>query len=207
MVVVFVLETIFGGSESPNTLINFGGMFNPLIVLKNQWFRLLTAQFVHIGFLHLASNAVMIYYAGSILEPLIGPKKFLSVFLLSGIGGNLLSLAFGSDYTVSAGASTALFGLFGVVIALALKMRGYQPLAYVGRQFLVLAIVNLALDLFMTHIDILGHLGGLLTGFLLGILIGGGVVKSSFNNKIRVLAAVALIIYVVFTIRVGLVIV
>lgn len=205
MLIVFLAETFDGGSTNIATLLKYGASFNPLIVLGNQWWRLFTAQFVHIGILHLASNAVIIYYVGSILEPMIGPWRFLSVYLLSGVGGNLLSFAFASDLATSAGASTALFGLFGVVIALAIKLRRYTPIAMVGKQLFILAALNLFLDLFISHIDIFGHIGGLLTGFLLGIVISGGVNKSIYSNKIRVLALVGLIIYVVFTLRTGMV--
>ncbi len=117
----------------------------------------------------------------------------------------MLSFAFASDLATSAGASTALFGLFGVVIALAIKLRRYTPIAMVGKQLFILAALNLFLDLFISHIDIFGHIGGLLTGFLLGIVISGGVNKSIYSNKIRVLALVGLIIYVVFTLRTGMV--
>lgn len=205
MLLVFIAETFDGGSTNVATLLKYGASFNPLIVLRNQWWRLFTAQFVHIGFLHIASNAVIIYYVGSILEPMIGSWRFLFVYLLSGVGGNLLSFAFGNDLTTSAGASTALFGLFGVVIALAVKLRGYAPVAQFGKQLFALAAVNIFLDLFISQVDIFGHIGGLLTGFLLGIVIGGGVYKSIYNNKIRALALVALIIYVVFAIRTGMV--
>lgn len=205
MLIVFILETIFGGSENIQTLINFGAMYKPFVIGANQWWRLFTAQFLHIGILHLLSNAVMIYYAGSLLEPLIGSGKFLTVYLLSGVGGNLMSFAFGGSNTVAAGASTALFGLFGVVIALAVQLRNYPPIAEIGKQFFALAVINLVLDLFMTGVDIYGHIGGLFSGLLLGIIIAGGVKKSIFNFKIRVLALVALIIYVVYTVHTGMV--
>lgn len=204
MLIVFLLETFDGGSTNIATLVKYGASSNPLIVIKNEWWRLFTAQFVHIGWLHIATNAVMIYYAGSLLEPMIGPVRFLTVYLLSGVGGNLLSFAFGNDLVVSAGASTALFGLFGVVIALAIRLRDYAPMAGLGRQFLTLALVNIFLNLFMSEVDIFGHIGGLITGFALGIVFGGGFIKSVFNNKLRVLMLVFLIVYVVFTIHQGL---
>lgn len=153
--VVFIIETIMGGSTNINTLVRLGAMNNQLVTVEHQWWRLFTAQFLHIGWLHIASNAVMIYYMGQFMEPLLGHWRFLTVYLLSGIGGNLLSYAYGSDSVVSAGASTALFGLFGVVIALYLANRAIPAINYLGRQALALAIINLALDLFASHIDIL----------------------------------------------------
>lgn len=202
---VFLIETFMGGSENINVLIRMGGMNNQLVAIKGQWWRLFTAQFLHIGWLHIASNAVMIYYLGQFLEPLLGHWRFLGIYLLSGVGGNLLSFGLGSDVTVSAGASTALFGLFGTVIAVYLVNRDVSQMTYWGTQAIVLAVINIALDLFDSGIDILGHIGGLIAGFLLTIIIGSQYLRK-YHTKIRVLAVVVLIIYVVFCVHQGMVI-
>lgn len=203
--VVFLIETFMGGSENINTLIRMGGMNNQLVAIKGQWWRLFTAQFLHIGWLHIASNAVMIYYLGQFLEPLLGHWRFLGIYLLSGIGGNLLSFGLGSDMTVSAGASTSLFGLFGAVIAMYLANRQVPQMTYLGKQAIALAVINIVLDLFASDIDILGHIGGLVAGFLLTIVLGSQYLRK-YHNKIRVLAVVVLIIYVVFCVHQGMVI-
>ena len=121
LLVVFIVEIFMGGSENNYTLMKMGAMSNYAVVAGNQWWRLFTAQFLHIGVLHLVSNAVIIYYMGQYMEPVLGHLRFLLVYLLSGIGGNLLSLALGSDKVISAGASTALFGLFGAMTAIGLR--------------------------------------------------------------------------------------
>ena len=203
--VVFLIETFMGGSENINTLIRMGGMNNQLVAIKGQWWRLFTAQFLHIGWLHIASNAVMIYYLGQFLEPLLGHWRFLGIYLLGGIGGNLLSFGLGSDVTVSAGASTSLFGLFGAVIAMYLANRQVPQMTYLGKQAIALAVINIVLDLFASDIDILGHVGGLVAGFLLAIIFGSQYLRK-YHNKIRVLAVVVLIIYVVFCVHQGMVI-
>lgn len=203
--VVFIIETIMGGSTNINTLVRLGAMNNQLVTVEHQWWRLFTAQFLHIGWLHIASNAVMIYYIGQFMEPILGHWRFLGIYLLSGVGGNLLSYAYGSDSVVSAGASTALFGLFGVVIALYLANRSIPVVDYLGKQALALAIINLVLDLFASHIDILGHLGGLISGFLLGIIFGS-IHLREYHHKLKVIAVVILIIYVVFCLHQGIVI-
>ena len=203
--VVFLIETFMGGSENINTLIRMGGMNNQLVAIKGQWWRLFTAQFLHIGWLHIASNAVMIYYLGQFLEPLLGHWRFLGIYLLGGIGGNLLSFGLGSDVTVSAGASTSLFGLFGAVIAMYLANRQVPQMTYLGKQAIALAVINIVLDLFASDIDILGHVGGLVAGFLLAIVFGSQYLRK-YHNKIRVLAVVVLIIYVVFCVHQGMVI-
>lgn len=202
---VFILEILLGGSENNTVLMRLGAMSNYVVVAGGQWWRLFTAQFLHIGIMHLVSNAVIIYYMGTFMEPMLGHWRFLLVYLLSGVGGNLLSLAFGSDKAISAGASTALFGLFGAMTAIGLRNLSNPIISYLGRQAFVLAIINLALDIFMPNIDIQGHLGGLITGFLLAIILGDQNLKK-YNSKWRVIAGAVLIVYVVLTVRQGMVI-
>ena len=150
-IAMFLVETFMGGSENTATLVKLGAMNNYAVVAGHQWWRLITAQFLHIGIWHLVSNIVMIYYMGLIIEPILGHWRFLLIYLLSGVGGNLLSLAFGSDKSIGAGASTALFGLFGAVIALGIRHRSSPAVAYVGRQALVLAVLNLIIDIFLSY--------------------------------------------------------
>ena len=205
LLAVFIGEIFMGGSENSYTLMKMGAMQNYAVVAGHQWWRLFTAQFLHIGVLHLVSNAVIIYYMGQYMEPMLGHLKFLILYLLSGIGGNLLSLALGSDGTISAGASTALFGLFGAMTAIGVRNMNNPLISYLGRQAFVLAIINIVLDLFAPNIDIQGHIGGFIAGFLLAIILGDRTMKT-YNPKWRVLAMAGLIFYVVLTVRTGMVI-
>lgn len=204
-IAMFIVETLMGGSQSTTVLVKLGAMNNYAVVAGHQWWRLFTAQFLHIGIWHLVSNIVMIYYMGLIIEPLFGHWRFLLIYFISGIGGNLLSLAFGSDQSISAGASTALFGLFGAVITLGIKYRSNQGISYIARQALALAVINLLIDIFLPNIDIYGHIGGLITGFIMAFILGDKS-KQMNNPKIRVLAGAVLILYVVLTVRQGMVI-
>ncbi|WP_201331602.1 rhomboid family intramembrane serine protease, partial [Lactobacillus nasalidis] len=194
--VVFLAETFMGGSESTAVLLKMGAMFNPAVVVEGQWWRLFTAQFLHIGIMHIASNAIMIYYVGQYAEPIFGHGRYLLIYLLSGVGGSLLTLAFGSDKSISAGASTALFGLFGAMACVGLKDRDNTILSFLGRQALALAVINLVLDVFMPDVDLLGHLGGLITGALLAVLLGDATYQN-YRRSSRLLAAAGLIAYVV----------
>ncbi|MEJ6348610.1 rhomboid family intramembrane serine protease [Holzapfeliella sp. He02] len=210
MALVFVFEclssrrlALFGSAIDSGTLLNFGSLFNPLVVIFNQWWRLITAQFIHINFLHFASNAVMIYYVSQLLEPTLGKLKYLSIFLLTGIGGNLMSLAFGSDMTVSAGASTSLFGLFGVVLALVWDNQT-PAMTAIKQQFLALAILNLVMDLFISDINIQGHFGGLLFGVLFGIIFGGQKNQKLYATRWRIVAIFATIILTLILIGIGM---
>ena len=200
---VFLVETFMGGSESSSVLLKMGAMFNPAVVMEGQWWRLFTAQFLHLGIMHIASNAIMIYYIGQYAEPVFGHWRFLLIYLLSGVGGSLLTLAFGNDQAISAGASTALFGLFGAMTCAGFKDKDNALLSFLGRQALALAVINLVLDVFMPDVDILGHLGGLITGALLAVILGDATYRGSGKGG-RLLAAAALIVYVVLTLRLGM---
>lgn len=205
LLAVFLLEVLLGGSENNVVLYRLGAMYNPLVAIGHQWWRLFTAQFLHIGLLHIAANAVMIYYMGQVMEPLMGHLRFLLAYLLSGVGGNLLGFAFSSDQSLSAGASTSLFGLFGALIALGAVNKNNQAISYFAKQALALAVINILLDLFMPNIDIFGHLGGLISGFLLGGILGSNYI-SSFSSKWRIVWLALLIIYVIYCLRMGMMI-
>jgi rhomboid protease GluP len=203
LVVVFVAELVTGGFSYTN-LLRLGAMFNPLVA-RGQWWRLFTAQFLHMGILHLATNAVMIYYMGNYLESILGHWRFALVYLLAGIGGNLASFAWGADNAVAAGASTALFGLFGAMATLGLLNRDQPALRQLGQQSFALAAINIAIDLFMPNVDIWGHLGGLIAGALLCLMAGSGNWRSA-KTAWRLVATVLLAIYVVVCARQGMVI-
>ena len=205
LVVMYLVETVMGGSTSGTVLMRLGAMNNLAVAEHHQFWRLFTAQFLHIGWLHLASNAVMIYYLGQYLEPIIGSWRFLGIYLLSGVGGNMLSFAVGNDYSIAAGASTALFGLLGAVIALYVRNRNLPFIEQLGKMSIALAVINLGLDLFIKDIDILGHVGGLISGFFLCILIGNKNLRH-YHTKLRVISLVVLILYTVWSLRSGMVI-
>lgn len=205
LLAVFLVEVFLGGSESNAVLYKMGAVYNPLLAYGQQWWRLFTAQFLHIGLMHIASNAIMIYYMGQVLEPMMGHWRFLLVYLLSGVGGNLLGFAFSSDNALGAGASTALFGLFGALVALGAVNRHNQTIAYFARQALALAVINIILDLFMPYVDIFGHLGGLISGFLLGGVLGSRYLRN-FSQGMRIFLIALLLIYIIFCLRVGMVI-
>ncbi|MFC2694406.1 MAG: rhomboid family intramembrane serine protease [Lactobacillus sp.] len=204
LVAVFVAQCLTGGFSYTN-LLRFGAMANPLVAVREQWWRLFTAQFLHMGILHLATNAVMIYYMGNYLERILGHWRFALVYLLAGIGGNLASFAWGADNAVAGGASTALFGLFGAMAALGVLNRDQPALRQLGQQSFALAAINIAIDLFMPNIDIWGHLGGFIAGTLLCLLVGSGNWRTA-KWPWRLLATILLAVYVIVCLRQGLMI-
>ncbi|WP_057740535.1 rhomboid family intramembrane serine protease [Limosilactobacillus secaliphilus] len=168
-VLVFLWLTVNGGSTSTAVLVTYGAKYTPLIV-AGQWWRLMSAGFLHIGIEHLVINMLTLYFLGLYLENILGSLRMLLVYLASIIGGNLLSAVVAAN-SVSAGASTGIFGLFGAFIFLGAEFHDNPLIHQLARQFLILVIFNLVADL-MPGIDMAGHIGGLLTGFLMTAIVG-----------------------------------
>ncbi len=122
-IAVFLAMTVYGalnglglnGSQDFRVLLAFGAMQNELIA-QGDYHRLLTSMFLHIGLIHLAFNSYALFIVGQDVERLYGSARFLLIYFLSGLGGSLASFVFGAG-GISAGASGAIFGLFGASIA------------------------------------------------------------------------------------------
>ncbi|KJW13512.1 rhomboid family intramembrane serine protease [Levilactobacillus spicheri] len=169
MVLVYLAMTLAGGSTNVNVLIEFGAKINVLIQ-QGQWWRLVTPVFLHIGFTHILLNMLTLYFVGMQLEAAFGHWRYLVIFLVAGIGGNVASFCF-SD-SLSAGASTAIFGLFGAFMMLGESFWQNPTIRSLARTFLAFVVMNLAFDVFTPGIDLAGHIGGLFAGFLTAYLVG-----------------------------------
>jgi len=165
--VAFVVETLAGGSQNTGVLVRLGAKVTPLIAAGEYW-RLLTAMFLHIGLMHLLFNGYALFIIGTELEQLLGAGRFLAIYLLAGLGGNLASYAFSPN--LAAGASGAVFGLIGALAAFFALHRETLG-AWGQRRFLNIAgliVINLIFGFVQPGIDNLAHLGGLLCGLVLG---------------------------------------
>ncbi|MGX7330526.1 rhomboid family intramembrane serine protease [Aerococcus sanguinicola] len=162
-VIVWLLMTWLGGSERADILVLFGAKVNALIAAGQYW-RLLTPIFIHIGFTHLLFNSITLYYLGPMVERIVGHWRFLAIYLLSGLMGNLMSYQFSA--AISAGASTALFGLFAFFIVKAYMHPNNPYYEALGRTYKTLIAMNIVLNLMASNVDIAGHLGGALGGLL-----------------------------------------
>lgn len=166
-VLVWLAMTAAGGSTDTEVLIRFGAKVNILIAEGQAW-RLLTSMFLHIGLMHLLFNSYALFVFGVEVERLYGSPRFLAIYLLAGLWGALASFAFGS--ALSAGASGAIFGLLGTMVAYLRRHR--ETFGAWGRQRLLnlvgVAAFNLVLGFTVPGIDNLAHLGGLLSGAILG---------------------------------------
>ena len=154
--------------ESVQTVYDFGGVLGDEIQVDPiQSWRLLAAMFVHIGLQHFVLNMITLYFLGRIAEDLFGSKAFLALYLLSGLMGNLFVLAF-SPEVVAAGASTALFGIFGAIASLRFIARS-PYIQYLSQSYTSLILINILFS-FMPGISLAGHLGGLVGGGILAFV-------------------------------------
>ncbi len=170
LVAVFAVETLVGGSEDPQVLIKLGANYAPLVTMGDYW-RLFTANFLHIGLLHLFFNLYALYIVGTEVEMFYGPWRFLVIYLLTGVSGAIASYTF--TYGLSAGASTAIFGLVGTLFAFFTRNRavfGEMSRARLSNLVVVIAI-NVFYGLSVSAIDNWGHAGGFVGGFILGWLL------------------------------------
>src|SRR5699024_6965978 len=161
LVLFFVLE-VNGGSTSIETLVQFGAKYNTAILADGEWWRLLSSMFLHIGFLHLALNMLALFYLGTAVERIFGNLRFLFVYFIAGLGGSIASFAFSTS--ISAGASGAIFGLFGALLYFGVihKRLFFQTM---GSSILLILAINLVIGLTIEEIDMAAHLGGLIAGF------------------------------------------
>ena len=150
-------------------LLRWGANFGPL-TLTGQWWRLLTAMFVHIGLVHLALNMWCLWQLGLLAEYLYGPKTFLALYVMSGLAASIVSLA-RNPLVVTAGASGAIFGLAGALIATLYLGKLAAPKGAWRTSLISLvafAGYNLVFGFFVRGIDNGAHIGGLVSGLLLG---------------------------------------
>ncbi|MFP7477784.1 rhomboid family intramembrane serine protease [Terribacillus saccharophilus] len=169
-VLMFFLETLFGGSTNTAVLIELGAKYNPLILAENEWWRIVSSMFLHIGALHLLTNMLSLYYLGTLTEQIFGHRRFFFIYILGGIVGGLASFAFSEN--LSAGASGAIFGMFGALIYFGVV---YPKLFWrtIGNGLIVILLINLVISFSASHvIDVFAHLGGLAGGFASALLVG-----------------------------------
>jgi len=171
----FLLEVWAGGSTDPQVSMRLGAN-QAVAVWGGEWWRLLTSMFLHDGILHLAFNGWALYQLGSLFEIWLGSSRLLVTYFASGIAGSLGSVLWnlyggGSPERPSVGASGAIFGLLGGLIAFLLRRRSrLNPVAKsLLTQLLTWAGINLVLGLTFPLIDNAAHLGGLAAGLAIGL--------------------------------------
>lgn len=159
------MQFTFGTTTEAGALIEAGANFAPLLIQFNEWYRLITAAFIHVGGVHLMMNMIVLYFLGIELEPIMGSWRFLILYFVSAIGGNLMSFAF--NINISAGASTALFGMFVAMLVLSVVYPENRYLRARSFSMGFVLFMNILLGLVNQGVDNFGHIGGALFGSLI----------------------------------------
>lgn len=165
IIIYFVVITLNGGTTDVETLVRFGALFPPLVKEYGQYYRLISSIFIHIGIMHLFFNSYALYIFGTQIERVMGHKKYILFFLLTGLGGNLLTYIFSYE-TISAGASGSLFGMFGAFSYL-IRRHPEMVTPEGKKSILQLLAINIAITLLVPNISATAHFGGLIAGYLL----------------------------------------
>ena len=174
-VLVFVAEIATKGWNAtldPQFLLALGANFGPLTV-GGQWWRLLISTFLHFGPLHLALNMWVLWNAGSLVERIYGRSVLLTLYLYCGVLGSLASLAWDPN-RIGAGASGAIFGILGALLAFLSHRKGRLPASIVRAYLpstLIFVLFNLISGFLHTNIDNAAHVAGVTSGFILGWLL------------------------------------
>jgi rhomboid protease GluP len=214
-----VTHGVSPNDPTENDLLHYGANVTWL-VLHGQWYRLLTATFVHIGLLHIATNMWCLWNLGILGEPLIGPYGMVAVYLITGIAGNLLSMAWNVVFTlrthdasylmqVGAGASGAVFGIAGILIVLLSNRRlpfPWEELRRLRSMVVKFALINLVIGLSTIvvnvgiRIDNSAHMGGFLSGLALGIPLAPRMTagRERYLGRQKVTFAVACLVLALF---------
>lgn len=191
-IILFILMELSGGSTNSQTLLKYGANLD-VLVKNGEYYRLFTCIFLHIGIMHLLCNMYSLYIIGREVENLFGKIKYIIIFILSGIFGSIMSLAF-THNTISAGASGAIFGLLGALLYFGMHYRTYLGEA-IKRSIIPIIVVNLIIGFFAEGIDLAAHIGGLVGGVLVAMMVG---VPDKSKTKDIINGTILTIIYLIF---------
>lgn len=172
-VLVFIAVELTGTSQNAWHVLDYGAAYTPYIVQNGEVYRLFTSMFLHFGIEHLVNNMLVLFVLGSRLEQVIGKLRFLFIYLAGGIAGNIFSLILelrNQDFSVSAGASGAVFAVMGAMIYVVIRNKGWLGDLSM-RQILVMAAFSLYFGFTSSGVDNAAHIGGMIAGFVLAVLI------------------------------------
>ena len=213
-----VANGVSAWNPTVDQLMHWGADNAGYVLLGDQWWRIVTAMFVHVGIIHLAANMWCLWNLGLLAEPLMGSYGLIAVYILTGAGGNLLSTLYNwlKFHTVNvfpggAGASGAVFGIAGALIVL-LKSKQLpvpqQEVRKLRKSVIYFAAINLLIGLSVNlgsgftgvEVDNSAHVGGLLCGLLFAVPMVPriGSSRSEFRFKMRMTVALTVLLLVLF---------
>ena len=172
-ILYFLLLEGKGSSQNTEIMVKYGALYAPLVILQKEYYRLITAMFMHFGIEHLVNNMLILFVLGDNLERALGKVKYLIFYLACGIGANIVSVYFywtTEPNVVSAGASGAIFGVVGGLIYAVLRNKGrLEDLS--SRQLILMAIFSLYLGFTNAGTNNTAHLSGIFIGLLMGVIL------------------------------------
>lgn len=184
-ILIFLFIEWMGDTTSVVTLIEYGAKYNPAI-MDGEWWRIVTSMFLHIGFLHLFMNMFALFYLGTAVEKLYGTWRFFFIYMLAGLFGGIASFMLNPH--VAAGASGAIFGLFGALLFFGVlhKQLFFRTM---GWNLIFIVLLNIAFGILVPQVDNGAHIGGMIGGF-----IATAIVNMPKQKNIR-MQSVALFVY------------
>jgi rhomboid protease GluP len=165
-ILVYIYTSVVGGDfivTNTNVLIQIG-QFNSSVMNGAYW-QLLTSIFVHVDILHIVLNTLFLIIFGLRAEELFKTEEYFLIYILSGLSGSILTLYFMSPYTLSAGASGAIFGMYGAGIIYMRKQLGQSIIGALLYSFLFLMLST------GTGVNVIAHFGGLASGLIIGYIL------------------------------------
>ncbi|NUT11096.1 MAG: rhomboid family intramembrane serine protease, partial [Nonomuraea sp.] len=190
-----LLVVVFGAQLLTGNLVGEELAMRPIYVAVGEYWRLVTSAFVHDAggnFLHILFNGWAIFVIGPYLERAFGHLRYLAIFLISAVGGSVLSLWFDAPTTATVGASGAVFGMFGAVLVAGRKLK------LDVRGIMLVIVLNLVITFLVPGISWTGHIGGLITGTLLALALVYAPRKSqALWHALAIAGALALLVVLV----------
>ena len=183
---VYGLEVRLGGSQNSFTLERLGALI-PERVVAGEWWRLIGANFLHYGSFHLATNMLSLFFVGRLIELSLGAKYYLTIYLFSGVGSmltfTLLAFRLGLDNAFLVGASAAIMGLIGAILAISLQIWLKKRTSITAKrrlqQIILIVMLQFIFDNIIPQVSFHAHL----FGFIIGFAISSVLVFVKFNLR------------------------
>jgi membrane associated rhomboid family serine protease len=193
-VIVFILQGFPISHSASNQFTNDYVSWNYYIAHNHEYYRLLTGAFLHVAIWHIGLNMLVLLLVGPALEKMLGPVRFTALYLLAGIGGNVLAYLVTDYRTANLGASGAIYGLFAAYWVMARRV-GADTSAITGT-----IVLNLVLSVAIPGISLWGHVGGLFVGAAIGAIFAYSGAKR-WHLQLAGVLGVAVILVVATIIR------
>lgn len=167
-VLVFIWMAVIGDSANGVFRLEHGWLYWPNVVKFGEWYRIFSSLFIHSNLSHLCSNMIVLFFVGMTLEKIVGKRKYLAIYMISGVGANIISSLY-YQYTMHSvmicGASGAIFGVVGGLAYIVIVNRGkFEGLSI--QRIMLFVIMSIYTALEETNISIVAHISGLIVGFI-----------------------------------------